>query len=142
MGFERMNEMATAGALLLGASVLLPLANMLWSLTKGKPAGHDPWDARTLEWTVPSPPPPYNFARLPQVAHRDDLWEAKRAGKAAYQGEATGIHMPSPSIWPVVAGFGISLALAGLIFNIWITVAGVAIMFVGVYSWALEPPSR
>ncbi len=142
MGFEGYNVASTVGALLLAASVLFLIVNILTSVRGGKVAGHDPWDARTLEWSIPSPPPPYNFARIPQVVHRDDLWESKRAGKPALQGEAAGVHMPSPSYWPPVAALGVTLALAGLFFNIWVTVAGVAILFVGVYSWALEPPSH
>ncbi|HEX8769944.1 MAG TPA: cytochrome c oxidase subunit 4, partial [Acidimicrobiales bacterium] len=39
--------------------------------------GDDPWDARTLEWSIPSPPPEYNFAKIPIVTARDDLWHRK-----------------------------------------------------------------
>lgn len=41
----------------------------------------DPWDARTLEWSIPSPPPAYNFALIPQVVDRDDFAAAKIAGR-------------------------------------------------------------
>jgi cytochrome c oxidase subunit I len=37
----------------------------------------DPWDARTLEWTIPAPPPAYNFAEIPVVHSRDDFWHRK-----------------------------------------------------------------
>jgi cytochrome o ubiquinol oxidase subunit 1 len=40
----------------------------------------DPWDGRTLEWSVPSPPPSYNFAVIPTVTERDSFWEMKRKG--------------------------------------------------------------
>ena len=142
MGFENYNMLATVGALFLGASVLLLVVNILMSVRGGKPAGHDPWDARTLEWSIPSPPPPYNFAALPHVTHRDEFWENKQAGKPALQGEASGIHMPSPSIWPPIAGLGVALTLSGLIINTWFVLFGAAVFLVGVYSWALEPPSH
>src|SRR5947209_6210116 len=49
---------------------LLFLFNFFWSLKKGKKAGVNPWNATTLEWTVPSPPPHDNFAgHLPTVNH-------------------------------------------------------------------------
>ena len=49
---------------------------------RGAAAGANPWDAPTLEWSVPSPPPPYNFAVIPTVASRHPLWEERleRAG--------------------------------------------------------------
>jgi cytochrome c oxidase subunit 1 len=40
-------------------------------------AGNDPWDAWTLEWSTPSPPPPYNFATDPVVRSRRPLWDLK-----------------------------------------------------------------
>jgi cytochrome c oxidase subunit I len=46
---------------------LLMFVNMFWSLAYGKKAGPNPWGARTLEWTIPSPPPYYNFKRIPAV---------------------------------------------------------------------------
>jgi cytochrome c oxidase subunit 1/cytochrome c oxidase subunit I+III len=53
----------------------LLLINIAVSLRRGRLAGPNPWDAGTLEWSVPSPPPPYNFAVIPFVASRDPLWE-------------------------------------------------------------------
>jgi cytochrome c oxidase subunit 1 len=58
--------------------VLLFVANLLWSARRGRPAGNDPWDAWTLEWATPSPPPAYNFARVPVVQSRRPLWDLKR----------------------------------------------------------------
>ena len=43
----------------------------------GKPAGDDPWDAWTLEWSTTSPPPEYNFETLPEVRSRRPLWDLK-----------------------------------------------------------------
>ena len=44
-------------------------------------AGDDPWNGRTLEWSVPSPAPSYNFTSLPVVTERDPFWELKESGK-------------------------------------------------------------
>ena len=54
--------------------VLMFLVNVVRP-ARGAPAGPNPWDGPTLEWTIPSPPPPYNFAVIPTVASRHPLWE-------------------------------------------------------------------
>jgi cytochrome c oxidase subunit 1 len=67
--FQVLNVMSTAGASILGAGYLIPMAYFLFSLFFGKKVDN-PWDAKGLEWTVPSPPPPHNFDVVPTV---DDL---------------------------------------------------------------------
>ena len=53
----------------LAASTLMIMGNMLWSFKNGKKAGPNPWGARTLEWMIASPPPYYNFKKVPAVLH-------------------------------------------------------------------------
>ena len=77
MGWDLWNMVATVGSFLIGVSVLIFLHNVFQSLRKGEPAGNDPWDGRTLEWSIPSPPPVYNFAEIPTVHSRDAHWESK-----------------------------------------------------------------
>ena len=59
----------TLAALGLGLTQLLFLANIVLSLRRGEPSGENPWQAATLEWACPSPPPPGNFA-VPPVVRR------------------------------------------------------------------------
>jgi hypothetical protein len=51
--------------------------NFWRSRKHGAIAGNDPWGAPTLEWSIPSPPPDYNFARVPTVTSRYPLWDVK-----------------------------------------------------------------
>jgi cytochrome c oxidase subunit 1 len=67
----------SSGAIIQTVATLLFVYNMVWSYFKGPIAGPDPWDAWTLEWSVPSPPPSYNFAEIPTVASRRPLWDLK-----------------------------------------------------------------
>ncbi len=64
-----LNLISTIGAFLIAVGVLIFLVNFFNSiiLGKGKPAGDDPWEADTLEWATTSPPPAYNFPRIPIV---------------------------------------------------------------------------
>jgi cytochrome c oxidase subunit 1 len=76
-GWETLNLISTIGAIFQGAGVLCLVVNIVWSLRKGQPAGDDPWDAWTLEWTTSSPPAEYNFASFPEVRSRRPLWDLK-----------------------------------------------------------------
>jgi len=76
-GWETWNVIVTIGAIFQAAGILAFVANLLWSYSRGKNAGSDPWDAWTLEWSTPSPPPEYNFASIPQVKSRRPLWDLK-----------------------------------------------------------------
>ena len=62
-----LNRFITVSALLLFTVQILFAANFIMSWFKGKKAGENPWEANGLEWTVPSPPPHGNFAKVPTV---------------------------------------------------------------------------
>jgi cytochrome c oxidase subunit 1 len=76
-GWDTLNMIITIGAFIQGIAILLFLANLVLSYFGGPKAGNDPWDAWTLEWSVSSPPPAYNFASIPAVASRRPLWDLK-----------------------------------------------------------------
>jgi cytochrome c oxidase subunit 1 len=61
------NRFESAFSFLMVASIALLIFNLLWSLKNGVVAGINPWGARTLEWTISSPPPYYNFKNIPHV---------------------------------------------------------------------------
>jgi cytochrome c oxidase subunit 1 len=76
-GWDTMNLIVSIGAFVQGLAILVFVANLIVSYWKGKRAGNDPWDAWTLEWSVSSPPPAYNFAFIPTVSSRRPLWDLK-----------------------------------------------------------------
>ncbi|MDO8432391.1 MAG: cytochrome c oxidase subunit I [Candidatus Binatus sp.] len=76
-GLDTINLIASIGVIFQAAGILMFLINVIRSLRSGKPAGDDPWDAWTLEWSTSSPPPEYNFAELPVVRSRRPLWDLK-----------------------------------------------------------------
>ena len=75
MGWDTLNLITTVGSFLFAIGVLLLLINVAISWRRGEAAGPNPWDAATLEWLTPSPPPSYNFTVIPTVASRYPLWE-------------------------------------------------------------------
>jgi cytochrome c oxidase subunit 1 len=76
-GWDTWNLIVSIGVLFQAAAVLVFSVNLVRSYFKGAIAGRDPWDAWTLEWSIPSPPPVYNFATIPVVRSRRPLWDAK-----------------------------------------------------------------
>ena len=76
-GWDTMNLIVSIGAFIQAVAILVFVGNLIISYWKGAKAGNDPWDAWTLEWSVSSPPPAYNFASIPVVASRRPLWDLK-----------------------------------------------------------------
>ncbi|WP_314587553.1 cytochrome c oxidase subunit I [Paenibacillus terrigena] len=164
-GFDTMNLISTIGAFLMGVGTIAFLINIAVTNAKPKNAPNDPWvDGRTLEWTIPSPAPEYNFKQTPLVRGLDAYWKEKMAGnKEVPAAEPVGsIHMPSPSIIPFmmsvglfIAGFGFMFAkdefassFVGMLFNNYIVaILGLVITFGGMFlrsvfddhGWHIEP---
>lgn len=154
LGWNEPNLIATIGALILGVGVFIYFAVMVYTYFKGEKVGRDPWDGRTLEWSIPNPPPEYNFAVTPTVHARDAFWYekhhkeeiAKEKAAHAKEDEAHGgIHMPFQSIYPFVASLGLFIMGLGVAVishepsvKIAISGAGFAVMLAGIFMWAHE----
>jgi cytochrome c oxidase subunit I len=76
-GWEIFNLIASVGVAFQAVATMCLVWNIISSLRKGKPAGNDPWDGWTLEWSTSSPPPEYNFAVEPVVRSSRPLWDLK-----------------------------------------------------------------
>ena len=134
--WEFWNFWVTIGAYITVVSGLVFLYNIFSTLMNGKAAPADPWDARTLEWAISSPPPEYNFLHIPQVQARDDFWHRKYELKN-FQPEQEGeVLLPNPTIWPLVVGVGLALLGFGFIFGFALSVLGVAAIVVGAFAWS------
>ncbi|MGH9008805.1 MAG: cbb3-type cytochrome c oxidase subunit I, partial [Acidimicrobiia bacterium] len=77
MGWDFWNLVSTIGAMTIALSFLVFIVNIFKTMRSPERSPADPWDARTLEWTIPHPPPEYNFAEIPVVHGRDDFWHRK-----------------------------------------------------------------
>jgi cytochrome c oxidase subunit I+III len=75
LGWNGYNLVETIGAYLMAVGIVAIFANLLWSAFRGPAAGPDPFFGGTLEWTIPSPPPPYNFAVIPTVSSPYPNWD-------------------------------------------------------------------
>jgi len=156
-GFDIWNLVATVGAFLIAFSVLVFIINVIASSRRKEKAEADPWDGRTLEWSLPSPVPPYNFKEIPTVHALDDFWHQKYAedergrpvpvvaggsDEEEEEHDGHGIHMPSPSFFPLIAATGLPIIATGLIYDPAIVAVGAAVLMVGIYGWALEPATE
>ncbi|MGA0587369.1 cytochrome c oxidase subunit I [Dyella sp. KRB-257] len=75
LGWDAINATVSVGAFVFAVGLLVSLVNVWISLRQGKPAGANPWQSDSLEWSMPSPPPVYAFERIPTVATRHPLWD-------------------------------------------------------------------
>jgi hypothetical protein len=139
----------------------LTLFNFLWSQRHGESAPPDHWRADTLEWATTSPPPEYNFAKIPVVTSRDPLWDEEPLRVAEPGPEpltaltATGalektmpvtegldakpqavLGIPEPSYLPFIAALGVGGLFVGLLVKAaLIGVVGVGIGALAVVWW-------
>jgi cytochrome c oxidase subunit I+III len=155
MGWGFLNLVATVGAVMVALSVLLFLVNAIKSLKSGLPAGDNPWGSSTLEWSVSSPPPSYNFDKIPIVRAREPLWEPA-LDHPSDPTHATGLAektrevlittvveampdhrlvFPDPTIWPFVSALAVTVLFIGTIFTPWAFVWGAIPIAIAVTAW-------
>jgi cytochrome c oxidase subunit 1 len=153
-----LNLFVSLSSVILALGFLLFFIDAVRSARHGVPAGNNPWGAPSLEWATTSPPPAYNFARIPVVTGPSPLWEEREALPVA-----TGLRVdrrelvitsvadavpeardssPQDSIWPFWAALSTSAMLIGSIFTPWAVVWGsipVAITLIG-WFWPKGTP--
>ncbi|MFQ5967416.1 MAG: cytochrome c oxidase subunit I [Acidimicrobiia bacterium] len=163
LGLGFWNAIATVGAFLIALSVLIFMYNWVVSKRRGPATSADPWDARTLEWSIPSPPPEFNFARIPVVHSLDAFWHQKydedEEGRPVRRPDADAliarleeegrnppepIHLPAPSVFPIMTAIGVPLVFYGIIYHEqgWgklLIVLGALLMLGSLLAWSMEP---
>ncbi|WNF39044.1 cytochrome c oxidase subunit I [Bacillaceae bacterium IKA-2] len=129
-GLNELNFISTMGAFMMAVAFILLLINVF--VSRRDTAVSDPWDGRTLEWSVPTPVPEYNFAQVPVAREIDALWHEKMQGnKKMPVSEPLGeIHMPNGSILPLIMSIGLFISSFGFIYhNYWVAALGLGITF-------------
>jgi cytochrome o ubiquinol oxidase subunit I len=122
LGWHPLFIVAAVGAGIIVIAVGLQVTQLLYSiLTRSwnRDLTGDPWNARTLEWSTASPPPPYNFAVQPVVHDRDAFWAEKQAGKKAGRPRYRPFYEPKSTGAPIlIAGFALTFGFS-TIWHIW-----------------------
>ena len=158
LGWDVYNLIETIGGFVLAAGIVLILVDLIVSWRRNVPAGPDPFNGGTLEWTIPSPPPHYNFAVVPTVTSAYPNWDAADRAhdveKLAHgesvlaDGHRTPTstvndavplqiaEMPAESPWPVVVGLTVTATFFMLLTtHVLVAAALVAITILALLGW-------
>jgi cytochrome c oxidase subunit I+III len=163
LGWTAYNVVESIGGYITALGILLLFGNLVWSFLRGERAGPDPWHGATLEWTVPSPPPAYNFSVVPRVRSAYANWdtadreEDRRnlvAGSLVLeQGHEQAVstpadawfseivRMPGESPWPIVLALALSLVFVALLLSHYlIASAFLALCLLVLLAWHSQEP--
>jgi cytochrome c oxidase subunit I+III len=152
MGWGGLNALSSIGAVIITASVLVFIGNVVVSLRGGLPAGDNPWDASTLEWATTSPAPIYNHLFIPIVNGREPLWESPRGEIPVVTGLRTDRHeglvtsimdaepehryeFKTPTILPLLLALAGGGSIIAAIFTPWGVTIGGILTFVLLFCW-------
>lgn len=158
-GWGPLNLVATVGAIVLGAGLVITVANVLRARRRGAVAGGDPWQADGLEWTTTSPPPAFNFTHLPTVRDRYAAWTSPPDQPVVYgvrddrpellvtrviDGDPDHrSELASFTLTPALAALATGVTFIGSIFTPWAVPIGAALVFAALLAWFWpRPPHR
>jgi cytochrome c oxidase subunit I+III len=168
IGWEPYNLISTIGAFMIAISVLIFIINLIRSMQSGAPAGDNPWDADSLEWSTSSPPVPHNFSVLPIVHSRHPLWEQADLHKgdeatrrlvealgrwptnwraalvtSTLEGRPLEVfRVAGPSIWPFISSIGLIVIFGSEIWSLrWLAALGGLIFLVSLVGWHWPTPA-
>ncbi|HEU4833806.1 MAG TPA: cytochrome c oxidase subunit I [Pyrinomonadaceae bacterium] len=156
-GWGTLNLIASIGAFVLAAGVLVFIVNAVWALRAGVVAGDNPWGADSLEWSVSSPPPNYNFHNIPVVQGRYPIWQAT-ADAPVVRGLSTvkretlvtsvldaqpelRFDIPGPSIWPSLVALATGVTFIVGIFTPWAFLVGAILAGITLTCWFFGDPN-
>jgi cytochrome c oxidase subunit I+III len=165
LGWTAYNLAESIGGYITAAGILLLFGNLVWSALRGEVAGPDPWHAPTLEWTIPSPPPAYNFAVVPKVRSAYPNWDPEdreedgrnlAAGTLVLeQGHEQAVStpadawfseivgMPGESPWPIALAFALSLVVLSLLLSHYVIAAVcLGLCLLTLFGWHSKEPQE
>ena len=120
--WQPLMQVALVGAVFVFLGIILTVVQLVVSIrarNSNRDLTGDPWNGRTLEWSIPSPPPAWNFAVLPRVERTDAFWAAKQQGTAAPPASYTHIHVPKNNPTGFLTAFCAVVLGFALIWHIW-----------------------
>ncbi|QDH17597.1 cytochrome o ubiquinol oxidase subunit I [Swingsia samuiensis] len=115
---------AEGGAIVVAMGIICQLTQIYVSirdrnLPENRDLTGDPWNGRTLEWSISSPPPAYNFAVMPNIHGLDTFHEDKKLGRPATGHAIEPIHMPkNTAVGAIIGAFAILFGFAA-VWHIW-----------------------
>jgi cytochrome o ubiquinol oxidase subunit 1 len=115
-GWQPLFAVAGLGVVIIAVGVAIMLLQLLLSVQRRKQnrdTTGDPWNGRTLEWSIPSPAPVYNFAVLPVVEGRDAFWAAKQRGDASGAAAVRYVDILLPANTPAGLAIGMLAFVVG-----------------------------
>ena len=164
LGWSALNMITTIGSFVFAIGVLLFFVNVAKSLRSGAKALADPWGGPTLEWALPSPPAPYNFAVIPTLASRHPLWEdaldeskgrsSIARGMTLDQGKETItttpmdaepdriVEMPEDSWAPFLLTLALAVLFVAMLLKSWLVIAIGGLLVFGALLFWLWPRRR
>jgi cytochrome o ubiquinol oxidase subunit I len=135
---------AGVGAVIILAGIICQITQLVVSIRNREALRDltgDPWDGRSLEWAVSSPPPVFNFAVMPDVIGEDAYWAMKRRtkdGAGTKEPNYEPIELPRNSPTGFVCAFFATATGFAMIWHIWwLVVTGLAGAFATfvVFAW-------
>ncbi|SFR75840.1 cbb3-type cytochrome c oxidase subunit I [Sphingomonas jatrophae] len=150
LGWETLNQVATAGSAIAVAGGLVFVGNALWSYWRGRVSGPDPWGGSTLEWASASPTPAWNLPYTPRVDSLTPMWRDgplrvmeglaldRREVLVTSVADAAPLYRQKsapPSIAPLLAALATTAMFIGSIFTPWAIVAGALPIGAALTAW-------
>ncbi len=125
-GWQGLFVISVIGFLIISSGAIMQVVQIVVSIRQRKQnldTTGDPWNGRTLEWATASPPPFYNFAKIPEVTSRDAFWEMKKNGTHNKKHEYEDIEMPkNTALGLYISGFALVFGFAMVWHIFWLAV--------------------